>query len=156
MSRSDSINTVGTSNNTKSVGLQLNVPIYSGGMTSSQIRQTLADIERAEQALEATRRDLGLRVEKEYRGVTEGALSIVALETAVRSAEVGVTSNRRSYEGGARTLVDVLNAEEQRLVALRDLANARYTHMLSRIRLKALSGVADEEAIVEANGWLKP
>ncbi|WP_395687251.1 TolC family outer membrane protein [Caenimonas koreensis] len=156
MSKSDSINTVGTSYNSKSVGVQLNVPIFSGGLTSSQVRQTVADIERAEQALEATRRDLGLRVEKEYRGVTEGTLSIVALETAARSADVMVTSNRRSFEGGARTLLDVLNAEEQRLTALRDLANARYGAVLSRIRLKALAGVADEDAIAEANNWLKP
>ena len=156
MSRSDSVNTVGTSYNSKSVGVQLNVPIYSGGLVSSQIRQTVADIERLEQSLEATRRDLGLRVEKEYRGVTEGVASVIALETAVRSAEVMVTSNRRSYEGGARTVVDVLNAEEQRLLALRDLANARYSHMLSRIRLKALAGVADEAAIAELSNWLKP
>ncbi|HSH90003.1 MAG TPA: TolC family outer membrane protein [Ramlibacter sp.] len=156
VSDSENVTRINSRYENKSIGLQLNVPLFAGGLVSSQSRQALADIERAEQALEATRRDLNLRVEKEYRGVTEGTLSIRALEQAVRSAETMVVSNRRSFEGGARTLVDVLNAEEQRVTALRDLANARYLYLISRIRLKALSGVADEEAIAELSSWLRP
>jgi outer membrane protein TolC len=138
------------------VGLQLNVPIFAGGYTLSQSRQAVADLERVEQSLEATRRDLGLRIEAEFRGVTEGVLRIRALEQAVRSAEITVESNRRSFQGGNRTLVDILNAEGQLVSAQRDLANARYTYMLSRVRLRALAGEADEAAIAEVNGWLKP
>jgi protease secretion system outer membrane protein len=156
VSDSDNVTRINSKFDNKSIGLQLNIPLFSGGLVSSQSRQALAEIERTEQALEATRRDLGLRVEKEYRGITEGTLSVRALEQAVRSAEVMVVSNRRSFEGGSRTLVDILNAEEQRVQALRDLANARYLFMISHIRLKALAGVADDEAIVEASSWLKP
>ncbi|MES2634402.1 MAG: TolC family outer membrane protein [Pseudomonadota bacterium] len=156
VSDSDNPTRISSKYNNKSIGLQLNVPIFAGGLVNSQSRQALAEIERTEQALEATRRDLALRVEKEYRGITEGVLSIRALEQAVRSADVMVTSNRRSFEGGSRTLVDILNAEESRVQALRDLANARYIFMISHIRLKALAGIADEQAIEQANGWLKP
>jgi protease secretion system outer membrane protein len=153
---SDNVTQVNTHYSNKSIGLQLSVPIYSGGYAISQNRQALAELERAEQALEATRRDLGLRVEREYRGITEGALRITALEQAVRSAETMVQSNRRSFEGGARTMVDVLNAEQGRVSALRDLANARYMYMISRMRLRALAGEADDQAVAELNGWLKP
>ncbi|ROZ77441.1 TolC family outer membrane protein [Ramlibacter sp. WS9] len=155
-SNSDSVNSIDTRHKNKAIGLQLNVPIYSGGGVSSQIRQTLADLERAEQIVEATRRDLTLRVEKEFRGVTEGVLRIRALEQAVRSNDVLVVSNRRSFEGGSRTLVDVLNAEEQRFVALRDLAQARYQYALARVRLQTLSGTGNEVSISEVDSWLKP
>jgi outer membrane protein, protease secretion system len=77
------------------------------------------------------------------------------LEQAVRSAETTLVSSRRSFEGGARTLVDVLNAEQQRVSAQRDLANARYEYMASRIRLRALVGQADDQAVRELNDWLK-
>lgn len=154
-SQSDSVNSIDTRYNNKSIGLQLSVPIYSGGYTSSLNRQAVADLERAEQSLEATRRDLTLRVEREFRGVTEGVLRIRALEQAVRSNETLVLSNRRSFEGGSRTLVDILNAEEQRVIALRDLAQARYQYALARIRLQTLSGTGNEVAIVEIDSWLK-
>ncbi|MDB5871005.1 MAG: type secretion outer membrane protein TolC family [Ramlibacter sp.] len=156
ISDSDNVTRINSRYDNRAIGLQLNVPIFAGGYVNSQTRQAVADLERAEQALEATRRDLGMRVEKEFRGITEGVLRVRALEQAVRSSEVMVLSNRRSFEGGNRTLVDILNAEEQRVSAQRDLANARYTYMISRIRLRALAGEADSDAIAEVNGWLKP
>ena len=156
ISNSDNVTRIDSRYDNRSVGLQLNVPIFAGGYTNSQSRQAVAELERVEQSLEATRRDLGLRVEAEFRGVTEGVLRIRALEQAVRSAEITVESNRRSFQGGTRTLVDILNAEGQLVSAQRDLANARYTYMISRVRLRALAGEADEAAIAEVNGWLKP
>ena len=65
-------------------------------------------------------------------------------------------SSRRSFEAGSRTLVDILNAEQERVSAMRDLANARYVYMMSRIRLRALAGEADEQAVQEINAWLQP
>jgi outer membrane protein, protease secretion system len=155
VSDSNSVNTVGTHYDQKAIGLQLHVPLYSGGYVNSQVRQAIDQQERVSETLEATRRDLDLRIEKEYRGITEGAERIRALEQAVRSAETTLVSSRRSFEGGARTLVDVLNAEQQRVSAQRDLANARYEYMASRIRLRALVGQADDQAVRELNEWLK-
>jgi outer membrane protein, protease secretion system len=152
---SDSVNTLNTQYTQKSIGLQLSVPIFAGGYVNSTVRQALAEQDRVEQLLEATRRDLGVRVHREYRGVTEGVLKVQALEQAVRSADQSVISNRRSYEAGSRTLVDTLNAEQQRMSALRDLAQARYVYLLSRVRLLALSGGPHTEVIDEINTWLK-
>jgi outer membrane protein, protease secretion system len=156
VSDSDNVTRINSKYDNKAIGLQLNIPIFAGGQVSSQARQAVAELERAEQALEVTRRDLGLRIEREFRGITEGVARVGALEQAVRSSEIMVQSNRRSYEGGSRTLLDIQNAEEQRVSALRDLAQARYQYILARIRLQALAGDADEATIAEVNGWLKP
>jgi outer membrane protein, protease secretion system len=155
VARSDTVTTINSRYDTRAIGLQLNVPIFAGGYTSSQVRQSIAALESAEQQLEALRRDLALRVEKQFRGVTEGVAQIRALEQAVRSAETTLESNRKSYEGGVRTLVDVLNAEQQRVSAMRDLAQARYVYVLSRIQLQALTGEPNDPVIEEANSWLK-
>ena len=156
VSDSDNVTRINSKYDNKAIGLQLNIPIFAGGQVSSQARQAVAELERAEQSLEVTRRDLGLRIEREFRGITEGVARVGALEQAVRSSEIMVQSNRRSYEGGSRTLLDIQNAEEQRVTALRDLAQARYQYVLARIRLQALAGDADEATIAEVNGWLKP
>jgi TolC family type I secretion outer membrane protein len=151
---SDNINRINSQYETKSVGVQLNVPIYSGGYVSSVVRQAVADLERVDQALEAARRDLGVRVHREYRGVTEGVLKVQALEQAVRSAEQVVISSRRSFEAGMRTLVDILNAEQQLATARRDLSQARYVYLISRVRLHALAGGDHTAVLDEINGWL--
>ncbi len=153
-SASENVTTPSSRYLNRAVGLQLNVPLYAGGYTSSVVRQALAEQTRAEEMLEATRRDLGLRLQREYRGVTEGIAKVGALEQAVRSAEQLVKSTRRSFEAGSRTLVDTLNAEQQLQGARRDLAQARYLYLISRVRLQALAGGDKEAAIAELNGWL--
>lgn len=135
-------------------GLQLNVPLYAGGYTSSVVRQALAEQLRAEETLEATRRDLGLRLHNEYRGVTEGAMKVKALEQAVASADQVLTSSRRAFQAGSRTRLDVLNAEQQLQAARRDLAQARYLYLISRVRLQALAGGDKDRSMVEVNGCL--
>jgi outer membrane protein/protease secretion system outer membrane protein len=158
LSRSQSENVSNTQNryNNASVGLQLSVPLFAGGAVSSSIRQALAARDRAEQLLEAGRRDLGLRVHKEFRGLTENIPKINALEQALRSADQLVLSSSKSFQGGSRTVVDVLNAEQQRTVVLRDLAQARYIYLMSNIRLLALVGAADAEAVRSTNQVLQP
>ena len=153
---SDTVYSVNNRNTNMSIGLQLNIPIFAGGYVNSQVRQALAEQERVGQTLEGLRRDLGVRLHREFRGVTEGVLRVQALEQAVRSMEQVVLSNRRSYEAGSRTLVDTLNAEQQKVSAQRDLAQARFVYLMSRVRLQALAGGPKTEVIDQVNGWLKP
>ena len=155
-SSSDSVTNVNSRYDNKTIGLQLSVPLYSGGYVNSTVRQAVAAHERAREVLEATRRDLGVRVHREFRGMTEGVLRIGALEQAVRSAEQAVLSNRKSFEAGSRTTLDVLNAEQQKTAALRDLAQARYVYLVSRLRLQSLAGDDRLASVMEVNGWLRP
>jgi protease secretion system outer membrane protein len=94
-------------------------------------------------------------VHKEFRGLTENIPKINALEQALRSADQLVLSSRKSFQAGSRTVVDILNAEQQRTLVLRDLAQARYIYLMSNIRLLALVGGADAEAVVAINQVLQ-
>lgn len=155
-SSSDSVTNVNSRYDNKSIGLQLSVPLYSGGYVNSTVRQAVAAHERAREVLDATRRDLGVRVHREFRGMTEGVLRVNALQQAVRSAEQAVLSNRKSFEAGSRTTLDVLNAEQQKTTALRDLAQARYVYLVSRLRLLSLAGEDRQASVSQVNVWLKP
>ena len=156
-SRSDSENVTNVNSHyaNTSIGFQLNIPLYAGGYVNSQVRQALAAQDHAEQALEADRRDLAMRVQKEFRGMTENIPKVRALEQAVKSSEQMVLSSKKSLQAGSRTVLDVLNAEQQRMGVLRDLAQARYMYLISKIRLLALVGSADVTAVAEVNRMLQ-
>ena len=154
-SQSDSVYNVNSRNLQKTIGLQLNIPLYSGGAVSSQVRQALASEERARESLEAARRDLGVRVHQEFRGMTEGVLRVRALEQAVRSAQQALLSNQKSLQAGARSTLDVLQAEQQHITALRDLAQARYRYLLAQLQLQSLAGQDRSANVGQVNAWLE-
>jgi outer membrane protein, protease secretion system len=154
-SDSDNINRIDTRYNQTQLGLQLQVPIFQGGFVNSRVREALATLDRANNRLEEIRRDLAVRVHREFRGVTEGVARVRALEQAVKSGEQLALSSRRSFEAGVRTRLDILNAEQQLGTARRDLAQARFDLLVARARLKALSGGLRAENIDEINGWLQ-
>ena len=155
-SNSDSVTNINSRYDQKAVGLQLSVPIYSGGYVSSTVRQAVANHTQAREKLEAARLELTVRVHQEFRAVTEGVLKIAALEQAVRSAEQAVISNHKSFEAGSRTTLDVLNAEQQKTSALRDLAQARYMYVLARLRLHVLAGTDRAVSLQQAAQALLP
>lgn len=154
-SQSESVTNTSSRYTNKSLGLQLNIPLFAGGYVSSQVRQSLANLSRAEQVMEAGRRDIQMRVFKEFRGVTENIPKIKALEQALRSADQLVLSSRKSFQAGSRTVIDILNAEQQRVVVQRDLAQARYVYLISKVRLLSMVGEADVGAVVAINAMLK-
>ena len=120
------------------------------------MRQAIAEVARTEHQLEAVKRDLGIRVHREHRTVTEGLLRIRAFEQALASATQLEKSTRRSFEAGSRTWVDVLNAEEKRQRAARDLSEARYVLLVAKVRLHALAGEQKGQIIEEVNTVLGP
>ena len=153
-SGSENITRINSRYENKSIGLQLNVPFYSGGYVNSTIRQAVADQTRVEESLEALRRDLGVRVHREYRGVSEGVMRVRALEQAVRSTEQMMKSTQMSLKAGSRTQLDVLNAQQQYTLAMRDLAQARYVYLMSKVRLASLVGDDAAASVDEINASL--
>lgn len=148
---SDGVQAVNTRYENRTIGLQLVIPIYSGGGVNAAVRQAIAYKDRAEQLMEAGRRDLGVRVHKEFRSVSEGVLRVRALEQAQRSADQAVISSERSFQAGSRTRLDVLNAQGSRMSVLRDLAQARYLYLMAKLRLSALVQDATVETIESMN-----
>ena len=153
-SGSENITRINSRYENKSIGLQLNVPLFSGGYVNSTIRQAVAEQTRAEETLEALRRDLGVRVHKEFRGVSEGVMRVRALEQAVRSADQMMKSTQMSFKAGSRTQLDVLNAQQQYSMALRDLAQARFVYLMSKVKLASLAGDDAVTSVDDVNGSL--
>jgi len=139
---------------TSQVSLQVNIPIYSGGYTNSQIRQASANLDKYQQQYEARRREVDLQIRKEFQNVAEGVLKVRAQEQAERSSDQALFSNQKGYQAGTRTQIDILNAQQQRMNVRRDMAQARYMYLMARVRLQGLAGSLNEDEINLINSWL--
>ena len=136
------------------IGFTVNVPLYQGGGTQSRIRQSLSSKERAAQDLENSKRSVAQSVRQNYLGVTNGVAQVKALEAALVSNKSSLDATVLGKEVGVRTNVDVLNAQQQLFQAQRDLQQARYSTILSQLRLKSASGRLKESDLAEVNSLL--
>ncbi|WP_454732074.1 MULTISPECIES: TolC family outer membrane protein [Cupriavidus] len=140
--------------NSGQIGVQLNVPIYSGGQIQSRVRETIALADKAASDLEFARRTAAQSARQSYSGVSNGLAQVKALEAAEHSAQSAVESNQLGYEVGVRINIDVLNAEAQLYSTRRDLAKARYDTIMNGLRLKAATGALAEDDVVQINTLL--
>lgn len=153
-SESDTNYTINSQYLTTAVGVQFNIPIWAGGYVTSQVRQAVANLEKAKQQYEGRRREISQQIRKEFQNVAEGVLKVKALEQAERSADQAVFSNQKGFQAGTRSQVDILNAQQQRMNTRRDLAQARYQYLMARIRLQGLMNSLNEDEMQLINDWL--
>ena len=138
------------------VGLQFQLPLYTGGAVSSRIREAEANKTKAYEDLEAARRQSVLATQQSYLGVTSGLAQVKALEQALRSSEVSLESTKLGRDVGVRTSVDVLNAQQQVANAKRDLARSLFDTIVAQLKLKQAVGRLTEEDLAAVNRLLAP
>jgi outer membrane protein len=142
---------VGTDNRSKTIGVQFNLPLYQGGATQSRLREAEANRDRAKQDLEATHRTVALQTRQSYLGVVNGFAQVKALQQALKSSESLLEASKLGQEVGVRTNLDVLNAQQQLYSTRRDLYQAEYNYLLSKLQLKAAVGTLNEDDLANIN-----
>ncbi len=138
-----------------SLSLQLVVPIYQGGLVSSQVRQAEQLYNQALAGLDQQRRAVELQTRSAYLGVEASISQVKALEQALVSSQSALKATEAGFEVGTRTIVDVLDAQRDLFSARRDLDRARYDYVLNSLRLKQAAGELKEGDLIEVNRWLK-
>jgi outer membrane protein len=138
----------------KSIGVQLNVPLFQGFSVQSRVREALSNQNKALHDLETTRRNITLQARQQFLNVTNGIAQVKALQQALVSSQSQLDSTVLGQQVGVRTEVDVLNAQQQLYAAKRDLAKAYHGYLMSRLRLSAEAGELDEETLVQINAML--
>ena len=140
----------------RTIGVQVNLPIFQGGQVVSRQREASANRAAAESTLEQARRNAALQARQQYLGATNGLAQVRALKAALISSQSSLESNRLGFEVGVRINIDVLNADNQVYVTRRDLAKAVLDTLMSQLRLKAAVGTLSEEDVLAANALLDP
>ncbi len=137
------------------IGVQLNYPIWEGGLRNSRVRESVALREKARFDTENARRQVAQNARQAYLGVTSGIAQVKALEQAVVSTQSQLESTKLGQEVGVRTGVDVLNAQQQLYTARRDLYSAQYNTILSQLKLKFAAGLLARNDLIEVNSVLR-
>jgi len=144
-----------TENISEGIGLQLNIPIYSGGQTSSRVRQAVAQHRAAKEKLERIARETTRKARDAYLGIISGIATVKALEQSVKSSTTALQATEAGYEVGTRTTVDVLDARRRLYSAQTNLAISKYDYLKNIIRLKQAAGTLSREDLTQINNWLQ-
>ena len=138
------------------VGLQFNLPLFSGLATNSKVKEAVALKEKARADLDTAKRNAAQSARTAFLGVQNGLSQVRALQAAEISSTSALESNRLGYEVGVRINIDVLNAQQQLFSTRRDLSKARYDTLVNGLRLKAAAGSLAEADLAQLNALLSP
>ena len=137
-----------------SVNLNLTMPIFSGGLTSSQARQSSFKAKAAKHNYIAAKRNTIQAARSTHQQVMTNIARVKARSQATKSAESAFKATQAGYEVGTRNIVDVLLAQRTVFQAKRNFASARYDYILSMMRLKQVAGQLSPEDVFELSDWL--
>ncbi|WP_229427303.1 TolC family outer membrane protein [Massilia atriviolacea] len=152
---SETINTYNQDSTVRAIGIQLNVPLYSGGSVNATSRQAVAGLERSRADLQAKTDKALIEVSKQYSAVQSGIAKVNALNRAVESSNLLIKATEQSIKGGVRINLDLLNAQQQLFTTKRDLAQARYGYLMASLRLRAAAGALDASDVSRTASYFR-
>jgi len=147
-------NTLAPKTDSYVAGLQLSVPIYSGGSTSARVRGLYQDQVSAEQQLEATRRQIVKEITNAYLTADSSVEKIRADRNALASAEQSSIASQKAFTYGVVNAVDVLTSVQNEFKARRDLLKAQYDFITNLFILNRWAGKVSVESVESVNVWL--
>jgi len=143
-----------TLQNSETIGIELNFPIFSGGATQSQVRQRVYLHRAARERSERTARETERAARDAYLGVLSEISRVQALKQAVASSQTALQATEAGFEVGTRTTVDVLESRRNLFDAQTNYARSRYDYIVNLLKLKIATGNLSEADLTEVNGWL--
>jgi outer membrane protein len=145
---------VNTTVNDRQYSLQITVPIFSGGLTQSKVRQAQYQWIAAKEGVVQSSRATERQARDAYLGVISGIARVQALRQALESSQTALKATEAGYEVGTRTAVDVLNSRRTLVQAQTDYAVSRYDYIISVVQLRLAAGNLAKNDVTEINKWL--
>jgi outer membrane protein len=140
-------------NNT--VGLQMNIPIFSGGFNNSVIRQNAALLDKAKSDYDGLRRAAAQNTRQAFTGFYGGLATVKAFEAAEKSGATALASSQLGFDVGTLINLDVLIALDALFTTRATLYKARYDTILNALRLKAQAAALTDQDLLAVNALLK-
>lgn len=146
-SDSDSNNTVNQKYQSANIGFYVSLPLFNGGKTTASLRQSTAMYQMSAFERDAIIQQITQELRHQYQVCTSSKIKLKAYEQSVSSAKLQLEATQKSYIGGQRTMVDVLNAEELLYRAQQDLMKAKYDYIQAWALLHQYTNTLDIEKI---------
>jgi protease secretion system outer membrane protein len=122
------------------VGVQLDIPLYRGGAVRASVAKAEAQLAGAQSDYDVQRQQLAEDIEADYLGVVAGFTKSKAMQRAVESNQRALTSTEKGFQGGVRSTVDILDAQQRVFQARRDLLNTKLDMLQSYVSLHTHTG----------------
>lgn len=129
--------------NTSSAGVQFSLPLYAGGQVAAQVRQAQARSSQALEQIIAAERDVVSQTRTAYASWRASQEVIISSEAAVKAAALSLEGVKAENSVGNRTILDILNAEQELLNAEVRLVGARRNAYVAGFTLLAAMGQAE-------------
>jgi outer membrane protein len=146
---------IGIFANNAALGVQLNVPFYTGGTIESKVREAAANLNKSEFDLSNAQNQAELGARQAFLGLNSLINQVTALQAAEKSSRLALDSNQLGYQVGVRINIDVLNAQQQVFSTQRDLAKARYDVIVNGLKLKATAATLKPEDVTAVTALLE-
>ena len=150
-SENDSNNTLGSQFDTTTVAVQFNLPLFAGGFVNASVRQSVNRVEAAREELNQKTRDANTNIQKYYQHLQSELLSMQAYKQAVKSSEIALDGTTKSFSGGFRTNIDVLNAQQRLYENKLKLSKSYYVLVNDIVSIKHVAGVLNEAQLQNIN-----
>lgn len=141
-------------NPTDSIALQLSIPIFTGGGTSSRVREAVYLHRASREQLQRVTRETERQARDAYLGVLSEISRVQALKQAVASSRTALEATQAGFDVGTRTIVDVLNSQFALYAAITNYEQSRYDYILNVLRLKQAAGTLQVQDLEEVDRWL--
>jgi len=137
-----------------SISVQLNLPIFSGGRTSSRVREAVYLHRASREQLQRVARETERQTRDAYLGVLAEISRVQALQQAVESSRTALEATEAGFEVGTRTIVDVLNSQFSVYAAITNYYRSRYAYIGNVLRLKQAAGMLQVQDLEDIDKWL--
>ena len=142
-------------NESDSITLQFNVPLFAGGRTSSRVKEAVYLHRASREQLQRVTRETERQARDAYLGVLSEISRVKALQQAVASSQTALQATQAGYEVGTRTIVEVLNSQFSLYAAITNFYQSRYEYIMNAIRLKQAAGTLQIQDLEQIDQWLK-
>ncbi|MDD3265879.1 MAG: TolC family outer membrane protein [Burkholderiales bacterium] len=132
-------------------GVQLSIPLSTGGLVNSQTRQAQDNYTAALQQQIAVERQTNQDIKNAYWQVRNGVALVNAQRSALESAKTKLKSDTLGYSVGVRNSVDLVGSQKDYYATFQNYQQSRYQYLLAKINLEYLSGMIDDNYIQQLN-----
>lgn len=146
---------IDTDGTTDSIQLQINIPLFSGGGTSSRVREAVYLHRASREQLQRVTRETERQARDAFLGVQSERSRVNALKQSVASSQTALEATQAGYEVGTRTIVEVLNSQFSLYAAITNYYQSRYDFILNVLRLKQAAGTLQVQDLEQIDQWLK-
>ena len=136
------------------IGIEISIPIFSGGMTSSRVTEAVLLKSKLEQDVEYLRRGVELKVRDYYLSLQTNFSEISAYQQAMKAATLQLESTKLGFQEGLRNSVEVLDSQQILFNAKLNILESRYNYIMNYINLKLSVGMLSIEDLNEINQYL--